>query len=118
MSYQIEYTDIANYDLYWIIIYLSKYPGGHEIAKRKIEKIKKAVRNLEMFPKLYQIGVNEICRKYGIRIIPVQKYLVYYMINEEKEIVTIIRIISEKQNVIDELTIRVTYTTICGTYCV
>lgn len=104
MSYRIEYSDIAKYDLYWIIIYLSRYPDGHEIAKRKIEKIKKVIRNLEMFPKLYQIGVNEICRKYGIRMIPVEKYLVYYMINEEKAIVTIIRIISEKQNAIDELT--------------
>lgn len=93
MKYQILYTDSARQDLKNIYRYISDSLVESEIATKLTEKIMKAIRTLDEMPQRYRLFDEEPWHSRGLRILPVNNYLIFYLSDEEKSVVTILRII-------------------------
>lgn len=89
MKYKIVRTDKADEQLRDIIFYIAVDSGGVDIALNYLDKIEKAINNLEDFPQSGGIPRYSILRKQGYRVLIVQDYLVFYKVNDANKIVTI-----------------------------
>ena len=93
MEYQIFYTNSARQDLKNIYRYISEDLVEPEIAAKLTDKIMKAIRSLDEMPQRYRLFEEEPWHSRGLRILPVNNYLVFYLLDDEKTVVTILRII-------------------------
>ena len=93
MKYQIFYTDSAKQDLKNIYRYICDSLVEPEIAEKLTDKIMKSIRSLDEMPQRYRLFDEEPWRSRGLRILPVNNYLIFYLSDEERTVVTILRII-------------------------
>lgn len=93
MKYQIFYTDLARQDLKNIYKYITESLVEPEIAVKLIHKIIEEIRSLDELPQRYKLYENEPWHSRGLRTLPVNNYLIFYLSDEEKAVVTVIRII-------------------------
>ena len=63
-----------------------------ETAARQAERIMKAARSLEQIPMRYRLYEREPWHSQGLRVLPVDNYLVFYLPDETNATVSIIRI--------------------------
>ena len=93
MKYQIFYTNLAKQDLKSIYRYISESLVEPEIASKITNRIMKEIRSLNEMPQRHRLYESEPWHSRGLRILPVNNYLIFYIANEETTIVTVIRII-------------------------
>ena len=92
MNYKIFYTGKAQNDLEEIYEYIAFSLQEPLIAGRLLNAIIAAVRTLDTFPLRCSQYEHEPWRSRGLRKLTVKKYIVFYTVDEEKKIVTVIRI--------------------------
>ena len=63
-----------------------------EATARQTERIMKAVRSLEQMPMRHRLYEEEPWHSQGLRVLPVDNYLVFYLPDETSATVSIIRI--------------------------
>ena len=63
-----------------------------EAAAGQTERIMKAARSLEQMPMRHRLYEEEPWHSQGLRVLPVDNYLVFYMPDETRATVNIIRI--------------------------
>lgn len=93
MKYQVEITEPAQRDMVEIYLYISntlKEPG---VAKRLYFDMRKAILSLETFPGRHALIKEMNLQHTGIRKCQVKNYLIFYEIEEEKGLVTILRVL-------------------------
>ena len=73
--------------------YISESLVEPEIAAKLTNKIMKEIRSLDEMPQRYKLYEDEPWHSRGLRTLPVNNYLIFYLANEEKAVVTVIRII-------------------------
>ena len=93
MKYRVFYTDLAKQDLKNIHGYISESFVEPGVAAKLINKIMKEIRSLDELPQRYKLYEDEPWHSRGLRTLPVNNYLIFYLANEEKAVVTVIRII-------------------------
>lgn len=93
MKYQIFYTNSAKQDLKSIYRYISESLVEPEIASKITNRIMKEIRSLNEMPQRHRLYESEPWHSRGLRILPVNNYLIFCIANEETTIVTVIRII-------------------------
>lgn len=89
MRYQIIRTDKADEQLRDIIFYIADDSGSVEIALNYLDKIEKAINRLEEFPYSGSMPRYSILRRQGYRVLIVERHLVFYKVDDQKEVVTI-----------------------------
>ena len=89
MKYRVIRTDKAQEQLREIIFYIAEDSGSVDIALDYLDKIEKAVMNLEEFPYAGVKPRYSILRKQGYLVLIVEKHLVFYKVDEEKKDVII-----------------------------
>ena len=82
MKYQIFYTDSAKQDLKNIYRYICDSLVEPEIAEKLTDKIMKSIRSLDEMPQRYRLFDEEPWRSRGLRILPVNNYLIFYLSDE------------------------------------
>jgi toxin ParE1/3/4 len=92
-SYSIEIAEPAENDLSEIAWYIAKELLEPGTAKRTIDKIGAVIITLEEMPLRYAVAVDEKLAAQGIRKIIIDNYIVFYIVEEERKTVTIIRIL-------------------------
>ena len=92
MSWNIVYTAQARKDLRNIFEYIAYELLVPETATGQIQRIMQAVRSLEEMPMRHQLYEEEPWHCQGIRFIPVDKYLVFYLPEGPQNTVNIVRI--------------------------
>lgn len=92
MNWKIVYTAQARKDLRGIYEYIAYELLVTETAAKQTQRIMSAVRSLEKMPMRYRLYEEEPWHSQGIRFFPVDKYLVFYLPEESKNTVTILRI--------------------------
>lgn len=97
--YKIIYLPIAQRDLEGIIGYIADFEKEPINALSLLDAFDEAIGRLKQFPYSCQvyIPIREI--EYEYRLLPVKGYGVYYTIYEEKKIVEIHRILSQRMDV-------------------
>jgi toxin ParE1/3/4 len=97
MKFKILRTNKADEQLRNIIFYIAEDSGSVDIALGYLDKIEKAIRMLEDFP---NVGVKprySILRKQGYLVLIVERYLVFYKVDEEKKQVMIYAIMDSRR---------------------
>lgn len=92
MSYMIQYSADARKDLRDIHEYIANELLVPDTAKAQVKRIMKAVRSLDEFPMRNTLYKDEPWHSQGLRFLPIDNYIIFYLPNEEKNIVNIVRI--------------------------
>lgn len=97
-KYKIQFSKDARKDLIEIYSYIKYNLQEPEIANKLIKRIREEVYKLKDNPTIYAIIDDEIIKKLEIRKIRVNNYIVFYKVEENNNIVQIVRIMYAKRN--------------------
>ena len=92
MNYSIRYSSEALFELERLKEYISRDLDAPVAAQKQVSRITKAVSTLTMFPKLHRER-RKTPKENGLRIYPVDSYLILYSVDDEKQAVNISHII-------------------------
>lgn len=95
--YKILRTDKAEDQLRDIIYYIADESGSVDIALRYLNKVEEAINHLQDFPNSGSIPRYSILKKQGYRVLILEKYLVFYKVNEEDKTVIIYAIVDGRR---------------------
>lgn len=96
MSYRILRTDKANDQLFDVIQYIAADAGAN-IALQYLDKLEAAVMNLADFPYSGTVPRYSILKKQGYRVLIVERHLIFYKVDEEKQTVMIHAVVDGRQ---------------------
>jgi toxin ParE1/3/4 len=97
-NYTIKMTPKAADDLDNIYRYISEELFAASAATNILERIEKEIIRLKEFPFSCNHVADEFLRNKGYRKLIVDNYIVFYLIEEEKDQVIIMRVLYGKQN--------------------
>ncbi|MDO9535742.1 MAG: type II toxin-antitoxin system RelE/ParE family toxin [Bacillota bacterium] len=91
--YEVFMTEPAVDDLQEITRYISKELKEPAIAQKLVAKIKDAVMGLAEVSSRHALMFDERLAAQGIRKLPLENYIVFYVISEKNMAVTVVRIL-------------------------
>lgn len=92
MKFHVEYSVEARQDLRDIYQYIAYELLEPEAANLQTNRIMKAIHSLEQMPMRHMLYEEEPWRSRGLRILPVDNYIVFYLPDETDTTVSVIRI--------------------------
>ena len=92
MIFHVAYSAEARQDLRDIYEYIAYELLVSATAVGQTERIMKAIRSLEQMPMRHRLYEEEPWHSQGLRVLPVDNYLVFYLPDENSATVNIIRI--------------------------
>jgi toxin ParE1/3/4 len=96
--YQVLMTEPATGDLLAIAQYIAKELKEPAAAKKLVSKIRVAVMSLSEMPSRYTLVTDRRLAMLGIRKLPVENYIVFYVISEMNMVVTVVRILHGRRD--------------------
>lgn len=93
MNYFVNITDEAKEDLRQIYFYIAYNLLAPKVARAQIVRIKRDIIGLAYMPTMFRRYDKEPWYTRGLRMMPVDKYVVFYFIDEANETVNVIRVI-------------------------
>ena len=103
MIFDVSYSAEARQDLRDIYEYIAYELLVPETAARQAERIMKATRSLEQMPMRHGLYEEEPWHSQGLRVLPVDNYLVFYLPDETNATVSIIRIMYGGRDIENQL---------------
>lgn len=100
MSYQVRFTETAKGDLREIAFHIADQSKEPEIAKRFILELRDTCHRLTELPGQGALPKDRILRSMGYRFLTHKGYLIFYLTDEQANIVNIMAIFHEKQDYI------------------
>jgi len=92
MTWTVDYTEDARRDLQSIYDYIADVLLVPETAAKQVDRIMDAADSLDHMPLQFRLYDHEPWRSKGLRVMPVDRYLVFYLPIEARNTVAIIRI--------------------------
>lgn len=93
MKYTVNLSSEAVKDINGIYEYIAATLGEKEIAVNMINLIEKNILSLDEMPGRYKIYESEPWNSRGVHIMPVKRYLVFYVVDDNEKAVNIFRVI-------------------------
>lgn len=103
MKYKIIFSQNAKDDLIGIARYISDILLEPNTAEKLSQKILKSIKSLDELPMRYKLCDYEEWKDRGLRVLPVENYLVFYIPDNINHIVKIYRIIYGKRHIENQL---------------
>lgn len=91
-SFRVEYSPEALEDLRAIYSYIAFHLKERETANSQIGRIRREIRALSELPERYAAVDWEPWVSTGMRRLPVDNYVVYYLVEQDKYLVSVVRI--------------------------
>ena len=91
-SYIVSYSGDALDDLREIYTYIANELLVPEIAAAQVERIRKEIRSLDFMPARYVLVEWEPWHSMEMHQLPVDNFIVYYLVDEEAGTVTVVRV--------------------------
>ncbi len=91
-NYKVSYSADALDDLRKIYAYIADKLLVPDIAVAQLERIRKEVRLLDFMPARYVLVEWEPWHSMKIHQLPVDNFIVYYLVDDEKKAVTVVRV--------------------------
>ena len=102
-NYSVHFTKIAMHDLDDIYRYISEELFTDNVAIEMLKRIENSIMQWREFPKMGSRVRDEYLRMKGYRKIIVDSYITFYIVNDEKEKMIIMRILYGKRKYEDLL---------------
>ena len=99
VTYKVVYIREAEKDLINIYRYIALTLEAAEAAKKQADRIINAIRSLNKMPLRHKLYQNEPWHSRGLRVLPVDNYLVFYKVVEKEKMVAIVRIMYGRRNI-------------------
>lgn len=103
MIYEVITTEQANADLRKIYEYIAFELLSPENAAGQLDRLEENIIGLEQFPEKYRAYDKEPWHSRGMRVMPVDNYLVFYILDKDAGLVTVIRVMYEGRDVDTQL---------------
>ncbi|MCU6747560.1 MULTISPECIES: type II toxin-antitoxin system RelE/ParE family toxin [Lachnospiraceae] len=111
MIFDVKLSKQADSDLRNIYEYIAFELQAPENADGQLNQLEKMILSLEEMPERFRRYEKEPWRSQGLRIVPVDNYLVVYIPEIDIQRVTVIRVLYGRRNVDEELRLHTTITT-------
>lgn len=102
-TWKVVYTEQAENDLRGIYEYITFTLIEPEIAKKQAKRIIEVVATLNEMPFRCRLYEKEPWRSKGLRVLPVDSYMVFYLPVVDKKTVAIIRIMYGRRDIEKQL---------------
>lgn len=109
MKYKIIFSENAKKDLLCIVKYIRDELLSPNIAEKQSNRILSAIKTLAEMPMRCRLYEHNDWKSLGLRFLPVDNYLVFYIPDEEKKLVKIYRIICGKRDIENQLKENITF---------
>ena len=103
MMYEVETTDQAETDLREIYEYIAFELLSTDNAIGQLDRLEKNIMGLEEFPEKFRHYEKEPWHSRGLRVMPVDNYLVFYIPDKDAGIVIVIRVMYAGMDVDNQL---------------
>ena len=103
MSYSVKITAEADNDLRSIYEYIAFELKSSENAIRQFDRLEQSILKLNEMPERYKLYENEPWKSKGLRMMPVDNFIVFYIPDNEKNTVTVIRVMYGGRNIEKQL---------------
>ena len=103
MIWDVSYTNTAEQDLQGIYDYIADVLLEPCTAEEQVNRIMDAADSLEHMPMRHRLCDYEPWRSRGLRVVPVDNFLIFYLPDESQYAVAIIRIMYNRRNIEEHL---------------
>ena len=104
MIFEVEISEQADTDLRGIFEYIAFVLFAPENASGQLNRLENGILSLEQYPMRHRVYEKEPWHSRGVRVLPIDNYVVLYIPNEETKVVTVIRVMYGGRNIDKELT--------------
>lgn len=103
MIYQVNTTEQADADLRGVYEHIAFELLSPDNASGQLDRLEEHIIGLENFPEKFRVYEKEPWHSRGLRVMPVDNYLVFYISDKDARTVTVIRVMYAGRNVDDQL---------------
>lgn len=103
MIYAVDISNEAKFDLRSIYEHIAFELLSPENAAEQIRRLRKNILSLNEMPKRFRLYEKEPWKSRGLRMLPVDNYIVFYIPNDDKTMVTITRVMYSGRDIDNEL---------------
>ncbi len=103
ITWQVVYSEQAELDLRCIYEYIAFSLLAPKAAGKQTRRIMNGVEKLKQMPFRYQLYKKEQWQSKGLRVLPIDNYLVFYMPVESQKTAAVIRIMYGGRNIGEQL---------------
>lgn len=98
-SYRVVYSEEAKQDIFAIYRYLAHTKLAPETAKNLVQRIREEIHSLQDMPERFVVVDWEPWKSLELRRMPVDNYVVFYLVDKKLSIVTVVRIFYGGRNI-------------------
>ena len=100
LKYEVFLTETARDDLISIFRYIALELQSVQSATGQLSRIERAVAFLAQMPERFRVYKKE--NRWNVHVMPVNRYLVFYIFSNENRNVTVLRILYGGRNIRDD----------------
>ena len=106
MIYEIEVSEQADSDLRGIFEYIAFELQALENASGQLERLEEQILSLDTIPERYRKYEKEPWKTRGLRVLPVDNYVILYIPDSDKKVVTIHRVMYAGRDIDNQLNLH------------
>ena len=103
MIYEVEVSKQADSDLRGIFEYIAFELQSPENASGQLDRLEEQILSLDTMPERYRKYEKEPWKSRGLRVLPVDNYVVLYIPDSNKKVVTILRVMYTRRDIDHQL---------------
>ena len=106
MIYEVEVSKQADSDLRGIFEYIAFELQALENASGQLERLEEQILSLDTIPERYRKYEKEPWKTRGLRVLPVDNYVILYIPDSDKKVVTILRVMYAGRDIDNQLNLH------------
>ena len=106
MIYEVEVSEQADSDLRGIFEYIAFELRSPENASGQLDRLEEQILSLDTMPERYRKYEKEPWISRGLHVLPVDNYVVLYISDSNKKVVTILRVMYAGRDIDNQLNLH------------
>ena len=106
MIYEVEVSEQADSDLRGIFEYIAFELQALENASGQLDRLEEQILSLDTIPERYRKYEKEPWKTRGLRVLPVDNYVILYIPDSDKKVVTILRVMYAGRDIGNQLNLH------------
>ena len=106
MIYEVELSEQADSDLRGIFEYIAFELQALENASGQLDRLEEQILSLDTIPERYRKYEKEPWKTRGLRVLPVDNYVILYIPDSDKKVVTILRVMYAGRDIDNQLNLH------------
>ena len=107
MIYEVEVSEQADSDLRGIFEYIAFELQLPQNASGQLDRLEEQILSLDTMPERYRKYEKEPWKSRGLRVLPVDNYVVLYIPDSDKKVVIILRVMYAGRDIYNQLNLHI-----------